>query len=189
MKSGRIAGGSPLYCIHKYHEHTRRLLALLFLFVVTVAHGVSAEQRKSEGEAVKQPIPFSHKQHIKTGLECSSCHPMAGSGEEAGIPTAADCMICHQAIKTDRPAMKILASYYNNKKEIPWIRVYRLPGFVFFSHKDHVTAKVDCEDCHGPVRQEEVVSKERDLSMNFCVDCHRARKISFSCNTCHQPPK
>jgi hypothetical protein len=175
MRSGSIAGGSPL--------------ALLFFSGLTVALRVSAEQKKPESEAVKQPISFSHKQHIKIGLECSSCHPMAGSGEEAGIPTVADCMDCHQTIKIDSVAVKTLTSYYKDRKEIVWIRVYRLPGFVFFSHKNHVTAKVDCEDCHGPVRLAEVVSKKRDMSMNFCVGCHRTRKISFSCNTCHQLPK
>lgn len=174
--------------IYVLRAHTSAL-ASLFLFGITVALGVSAEQKKSESEAVKQPIPFNHKQHVQSGLECNSCHGMAGSGEEAGIPSAADCMSCHQVIKAGSPAIKVLASYYHDKNEIPWIRVYRLPGFVFFSHKDHASGKVDCEDCHGPVRLEGVISKERDMSMNFCVDCHRVRKVSFTCNTCHQLPK
>jgi hypothetical protein len=161
-------------------------LVALFLVNLTLVHRASPGQKKPETETVKQPLPFSHSQHVTIGLDCSLCHRMAGSGEEAGLPTVADCMNCHQTIKTDSPAVRVLATYYKDGTEIPWIRLCKLPAFVFFSHKKHAGASIHCESCHGPVRLEEVLHKGKEASMFFCIGCHKNRKASVACNFCHE---
>jgi hypothetical protein len=133
-----------------------------------------------------QPIPFSHKLHTQFVAECQGCHEMSASGWEMGYPVEAQCMQCHASIKTGSPAIRKLAEFYNQKKSVPWQRVYQVPDYVFFSHKVHIKkAKLECEICHGPVSEREVLTKEKPTSMEACVDCHRERGAPVNCRTCH----
>jgi hypothetical protein len=133
-----------------------------------------------------QPVPFSHKTHTNAAkLECKSCHPVPEPGDYATIPEAALCMNCHRTVKKDSPAIAKLAQYQETGQEVPWRRVYRIPDYVFFSHKEHLAHKVACEDCHGAVRERDVLSKEKEVSMAACMDCHRQRQASLACNYCH----
>jgi len=152
-----------------------------------VALTLSADNRAEE-PAVRQPVPFSHGRHIKIGLQCDFCHSMKANSEEPSLPKVADCMVCHRSIKSDAPGVKALALYYKEGKQLSWVRVYHLPGFVFFTHKEHV-AHIDCQQCHGQAELLDVASRKSELSMNFCVNCHRAMKVSSSCDTCHQLPR
>ena len=56
---------------------------------------------------------------------------------------------------------------------IAWIKVHNLPDFVYFDHRPHVNAGVACQKCHGPVETMERVRQVEDLSMGWCVNCHR----------------
>jgi len=56
---------------------------------------------------------------------------------------------------------------------IAWTKVYNLPDFVYFDHRPHVNAGVACQSCHGPVETMERVRQVGDLSMGWCVNCHR----------------
>lgn len=56
---------------------------------------------------------------------------------------------------------------------VEWVKVHNLPGFVSFNHSAHVTAGVECQTCHGPVETMERVRQVSDLSMGWCVNCHR----------------
>ena len=56
---------------------------------------------------------------------------------------------------------------------IAWIKVHNLPDFVYFDHRPHVNAGVSCQTCHGPVETMERVRQVQDLSMGWCVNCHR----------------
>jgi hypothetical protein len=58
-------------------------------------------------------------------------------------------------------------------KPIAWIKVHNLPDFVYFDHRPHVNAGVKCQTCHGPVETMERVRQVNDLSMGWCVNCHR----------------
>jgi len=78
---------------------------------------------------------------------------------------------------------------------IQWTRVYRLPDFVYFDHSAHTNAGVSCQSCHGPVETMDTVRQVPDLTMGWCVNCHRstdgqilaARQVkpSMDCATCH----
>ena len=56
---------------------------------------------------------------------------------------------------------------------IAWIRIYQLPDFVYFNHSAHVSAGVACQQCHGPIETMDRSRQEPDLSMGWCVNCHR----------------
>jgi c(7)-type cytochrome triheme protein len=65
--------------------------------------------------------------------------------------------------------------------------VYRLPEFVYFSHRVHTAkAGVSCETCHGPVRERDVIAKEVVLNMRACMACHTEKKARNDCSTCHE---
>jgi len=89
-------------------------------------------------------------------------------------------MTCHQAIKTDSPHIQKLAAAAKENKPIPWIRVYRLPAFVYFSHRVHTEAGAACETCHGPVRDRDVITKEVANDMRFCRSAIRHRRPAMT---------
>lgn len=89
-------------------------------------------------------------------------------------------------------------------RPIEWVRVHNLPDFVYFDHRPHVARDVPCETCHGPVQGMERMRQETDLSMGWCLDCHRTMAavpgaaldqpgqgerledhVSTNCVTCH----
>jgi len=139
--------------------------------------------------AVQQPIPFPHQTHItKAMLKCTDyCHESVTKGPIAGLPSVKTCMICHDAIATDKPLIQKVADYQKRGVDIPWQRVYGFTheAHVRFNHAPHVRAKVDCATCHGNVGQGTVATRAVDHSMGFCVDCHRSKQASNDCLTCH----
>ncbi|MHC5210703.1 MAG: cytochrome c3 family protein [Planctomycetota bacterium] len=58
---------------------------------------------------------------------------------------------------------------------LEWVKVHNLPDFVAFDHSVHVSRGLSCEECHGPVSAMERLRQESDLSMGWCLDCHRSR--------------
>jgi hypothetical protein len=98
-------------------------------------------------------------------------------------------MTCHQRVKTESPAIQQLAKAHSTGEAILWKRVYRLPDYVHFSHKVHTTGvdAANCEACHGPVRDMDVMQRVRDISMAACLDCHQQKQAPARCDTCHDP--
>ena len=140
--------------------------------------------------SAEQPIPFPHRTHIeKAKLKCTeTCHESAEKGPAAGIPSVKTCMICHDSIATDRALIvKITNDYYKKGIDLPWERVYGFTpeAHVRFNHAPHIRAKVDCASCHGDVAHMTVAERRVDHTMGFCVDCHREKKASNDCLTCH----
>jgi hypothetical protein len=76
-----------------------------------------------------------------------------------------------------------------------WVKVHNLPSFVYFNHSAHVGVGVACQTCHGAVETMERVRQVSDLSMGWCVNCHRdvnqrgvnGNKVfaSTDCVACH----
>jgi Cytochrome c7 and related cytochrome c len=98
-------------------------------------------------------------------------------------------MECHQTMATGDPGVQKLAAYAKSGEIIPWVRIYQLPSFVNFSHKTHTTHGNTCQECHGQVAQRDRLFQEEDISMAACLNCHRAKKASVECNTCHTLPE
>jgi hypothetical protein len=135
----------------------------------------------------QQPIPFPHKTHIDKKAECVDCHESVEKGPVAGIPSVKTCMICHSQIATDKPLIKQVTDYSDKGVEIPWQRVYGFAqsAHVRFNHAPHIRAEVACATCHGEVAKQTVAERSVNHSMGFCVDCHREKKASNDCLTCH----
>lgn len=131
-----------------------------------------------------QPVPFSHELHSRHRISCADCHPGATSKERAGLPNRDECMLCHQTIAVDRPAVRALAELPAGSR-IRWVRAYRVPDFVFFNHSEHAKAEVDCVSCHGPVATRPVLSQEVSTNMVACMNCHAERRASNECYLCH----
>jgi c(7)-type cytochrome triheme protein len=136
--------------------------------------------------AAEQPIPYSHKKHVALGLQCTGCHTMPGKGEAATFPAESLCMSCHATVKKESPPIQKLAEFAEARRPVPWVRIYQLPKYVWFSHKIH-TKEANCERCHGAVAEREVLTKEKPIDMNSCMSCHDEHKASNECNFCHNP--
>lgn len=160
--------------------------AVLGCFAVLLAGQQQPAEPKVLRPAPEQPIPFSHKLHTANGLACKQCHPIPEPGDFATIPKTSFCMGCHSTIKKESPHIAKLAAFHAEGKRVPWLPVYRVPDWVSFNHRKHVSVEgVSCETCHGPVKEREVLRREREISMASCMDCHRAHRASNECLLCH----
>ncbi len=66
---------------------------------------------------------------------------------------------------------------------IEWVRIHNLPDHVYFNHAQHVSVgKVECQQCHGPVEEYEIVEQYAPLSMGWCINCHRQSEVQFEDN-------
>ena len=121
-----------------------------------------------------QPLGFSHKLHAGTnGIPCLYCHRTATDSGLAGIPSVSDCRACHLYISPEAPEVRKLTEYWDRREPIPWVRVNGLPDHVYFTHKKHIRAGIDCTACHGGVAAMERISRTASL------------KASIDCWTCH----
>ncbi|MEX0983277.1 MAG: cytochrome c3 family protein [Bacteroidales bacterium] len=140
---------------------------------------------KSQDYAPLQPIKFSHKIHAgDQQIDCQYCHTAGEFSKTAGIPPANLCLNCHLLIRdgtnTGRFEINKIHHAVDSVDLIEWIRIHRLPDHVFFSHAQHVAVgKLDCQECHGPVEEMHVLGQFADLSMGWCLDCHRTKNVDF----------
>ena len=145
------------------------------------------------GQALVQPINFSHKIHAGDNqIACLYCHVGVDKSAVATIPTVQTCMGCHKMVAAGRPEIEKLRKYWDDKQPIPWAKVYDLADHVRFTHKRHVKAGISCQTCHGPVETMSEIRLQQDLTMGFCVRCHKQRlndkhtPASLDCATCHK---
>jgi hypothetical protein len=151
------------------------------------------------GYAPEQPIAFYHRVHAgELGIDCKYCHFNADRGKHAGVPPMSVCLGCHRVVTSsenpdyaheitallaiaDKGSYKIDGTTYHGKPDgveyeggvVHWKRVHKLPDFVYFSHQWHVRAGVACQTCHGPVQEMTTLRQYADLTMAWCLDCHR----------------
>lgn len=131
------------------------------------------------GYAPVQPVEYSHKLHAgNLGMDCRYCHSTVERSAFAALPTTEVCMNCHVKVKDKSPLLDAVRNSYATGEPIPWIKVHRLPDYVYFNHRAHVTAGVSCVSCHGRVDQMIVVKQVKPLSMAWCLDCHRSPAAS-----------
>lgn len=158
----------------------------------------------------EQPIYFSHKVHAGLNqINCLYCHGAAWESKQAAIPSVNVCMNCHKNITEYTKGPKLydangdeingtaeIAKLFkragfdpqnpsrwdpSKAQPIEWIRIHNLPDHVFFSHAQHVRAgKVQCQTCHGEITAMDEVKQVSELSMGWCVNCHRETKVDFN---------
>lgn len=165
----------------------------LALVTITLALTVNLAAREA---GPRQPIEnFSHLNHAGVNkIECLHCHSGTDKSQLAGVPAVSVCVGCHLYVTTvkEKPGIKQLFEYWENKEPIPWVRVYYLPQFAQFNHKSHIRAEIECQTCHGPVETMDVVALNQPLQMNWCISCHKDTQgranlanAPTDCLTCH----
>ncbi len=137
-----------------------------------------------KGYAPKQPIAFSHQLHAGLyEIDCQYCHTGVRKSKSANIPSANICMNCHSAIKTESPEIQKIYAAIENDKPIEWVRIHNLPDLAYFNHSQHVqVGKLECENCHGEIKEMEVVQQASLLTMGWCIDCHRKTNVAAKGN-------
>ncbi|MEX2596695.1 MAG: cytochrome c3 family protein [Salibacteraceae bacterium] len=153
-----------------------------------------------EGYQPKQPIWFSHKIHAgQNGINCVYCHNSVEKGKSAGIPSVNICMNCHMGVQEGKVSgTKEIAKIYDaigwdpdklryiegyETKPIEWVRIHNLQDFVYFNHSQHVVVgKQECQTCHGPIEEMDEVYQYSDLTMGWCINCHRETDVSMDGN-------
>lgn len=135
-----------------------------------------------------QPIAYSHKLHAgELGINCNYCHVGVEKSKSATIPSLNICMNCHNYVeKGPKYGTKEIAKikkHYEEGKPVEWVRIHNLPDFVYFSHQQHVVAGGQkCQTCHGPIEEMEEVYQYSDLSMGWCINCHRQTEVDVEKN-------
>ena len=164
---------------------------------------------RSKNYQPEQPIYYSHKVHAGVNqINCQYCHTGTYQGKQATLPSVNVCMNCHAAINeykgealkrengdvVDGTAeIKKLYKYAgftegqpwdaSKAKPIEWVRIHNLPDHVYFNHAQHVKAgQIACQQCHGEIQKMGEVKQFADLSMGWCVNCHRQTKVQFKDN-------
>ncbi len=157
-----------------------------------------------------QPIHYSHRIHAgENGIECKYCHSAARESKHSNIPSLNVCMNCHMNIaevaedtyKTgmdeygidyNKEIEKLYAAvgwdtstrtYTGETKPVKWVRIHNLPDLVYFNHAQHVTAGgIECQTCHGPVEEMEIMYQHAPLTMGWCINCHRETEVKLKDN-------
>lgn len=141
-----------------------------------------------EGYAPTQPIAYSHKVHAGDyKIDCNYCHTGVTKSKNANIPSPSICMNCHNAItegtNTGTTEIDKIYAAIENNQPIEWVRVHNLPDLAYFNHSQHVVVgKVECQTCHGPIEEMEVVRQHTLLTMGWCVNCHRDTDLNTAGN-------
>ncbi|RZT97098.1 cytochrome c7-like protein [Ancylomarina subtilis] len=143
---------------------------------------------RNQDYAPDQPIKFSHKVHATDNkLDCRYCHTGVETSKSALIPSANVCLNCHLIVREGRYSGKFeinkIHAAIENNKPIKWVRIHKLPDFVFFSHAQHVkVGKRECQECHGEVEKMHILRQVKDLSMGWCLDCHDKTVVDYNRN-------
>jgi len=127
-----------------------------------------------------QPVQFSHKHHVgDDGIDCRYCHSSVETSAVAGIPPTKTCMNCHSVLFNDVGYLEPIRESYRTDQSIRWIKVHRLPDFVYFNHSIHINKGVGCSTCHGRINQMPLVFQDSPLLMQWCLDCHRNPELAL----------
>jgi hypothetical protein len=151
-------------------------ILLLIAFGISVAMVLARSGYVTrQGEVREQPIQFSHAHHVGgMGIDCRYCHTSVEDAAFAGIPPTKTCMNCHSQIFLDAPLLEPVRASFQTGEPLKWTRVNDLPDFVYFNHSIHVNKGVGCATCHGQVDRMPLMLQEQPLTMQWCLDCHKA---------------
>jgi len=187
------------------------MLVMAIFFLLSSAYfvyGYLSQVGVDQGYQPIQPIHYSHKIHAgENGIDCKYCHSSARVSKHSGIPALNVCMNCHKSIYEvsestgndeyskefyDGEIKKLYDAvgwddanqkYTGKTKPVKWVRIHNLPDFAYFNHSQHVTvAGLECQTCHGPVEEMEVMYQFSPLTMGWCINCHRETNVKVQDN-------
>ncbi len=149
-------------------------IAVVLIAAVTLSAYLFSPERADTGYQPVQPVPYSHKLHAgNVGMDCRYCHFTVEKAAYAALPPTETCMNCHKTVKPQSALLEPVRESYATDKPIPWVRVHKLPDYVYFNHAAHLNAGVSCVSCHGRIDQMAEVRQVKPLSMAWCLECHR----------------
>lgn len=197
----------PLWKAFAKNQFLVLVSAIFFLLIAAYfAYGYLMQIGVDQGYEPIQPIHYSHRIHAgDNGIDCKYCHSSARVSKTSGIPSLNVCMNCHKNISEvaettatedhtkefyDGEIQKLYdavgwdgTKYTGKTKPVKWVRIHNLPDFVYFNHSQHVTvAGVECQTCHGPVEEMEIMRQHSPLTMGWCVNCHRETNVKVEDN-------
>ncbi len=187
------------------------LVSAIFLLLAAgyFGYGYLMQVGVDQGYEPVQPIHYSHKIHAGDNkIECKYCHSSARVSKHSGIPSLNVCMNCHKNIAEYAGEEDLENGYtqefYTNEikklykavgwdeenqrytgetQPVEWVRIHNLPDFVYFNHSQHVeVAGVECQTCHGPVEEMEIMYQYSPLTMGWCINCHRETDVNLKDN-------
>ncbi len=187
------------------------LVTAIFLLLASgyFVYGYLMQVGVDQGYAPVQPIHYSHRIHAgDNGIDCKYCHSSARVSKHSGIPSLNVCMNCHKSIAEVAPETQVegqeygvdynaeiqklykavgwdesTQSYTGETSPVKWIRIHNLPDFAYFNHSQHVSvAGVECQTCHGPVEEMEIMYQHSSLTMGWCINCHRETNVNVKDN-------
>ena len=204
-------GHTPIEPVPFWKNKSYIAMITVVLFVIggyLTSKGAMALGRSKDYQP-EQPIYYSHKVHAGINqINCQYCHTGVYQGKQATIPSVNVCMNCHMSINeyngekmyteageevNGTAEIQKLYKYAgfepgkpwdpSKAKPIEWVRIHNLPDHVYFNHAQHVKAgKVECQTCHGEIQKMGEVKQFTDLSMGWCINCHRETQVQFKDN-------
>ena len=193
---------SIISILSAYLERTPLVVLTVLLLAVggaNAAWNIMTGVGVYQNYAPEQPIKFSHKLHAGDNqVDCNYCHSSARHSKHSGIPSASVCMNCHTYINEGPSGTEEIQKIYDavgfdpekgqyiegyEEKPIKWVRIHNLPDLAYFNHSQHVVAGgLECQDCHGPVEEMEVLAQHSELTMGWCINCHRETEVQTADN-------
>ncbi|WP_375239204.1 c-type cytochrome [Aurantibacter sp.] len=186
------------------------IVAVIFLLLSSAyfVYGYLSQVGVNQGYEPVQPIHYSHRIHAgDNGIDCKYCHSSARVSKHSGIPALNICMNCHKSISEvaettateeyskefyDGEIKKLYDAvgwddaeqkYTGETKPVKWVRIHNLPDFAYFNHSQHVVVGgIECQTCHGPVEEMEIMSQHAPLTMGWCINCHRETNVKVKDN-------
>jgi mono/diheme cytochrome c family protein len=188
------------------------LVSVIFLMLggAYFAYGALMSVDMNQGYAPIQPIHYSHRIHAgDNAIDCKYCHSSARVSKHSGIPSLNVCMNCHKSIAEVAPETlaegkaeygkdynaeiqklytavgwdEATQAYTGETQAVEWVRIHNLPDFAYFNHSQHVSvAGIECQKCHGPVEEMEVMYQFAPLTMGWCINCHRETNVKIDGN-------
>ncbi len=206
---------TPLWKAFVQNQFLMIVVAIFFLLSSAYfVYGFLSQIGVDQGYEPVQPIHYSHRIHAgDNGIDCKYCHSSARVSKHSGIPSLNVCMNCHKSIYEVAPETqqeglgeygvdynaeikKLYAAvgwddaeqkYTGETQPVKWIRIHNLPDFAYFNHSQHVTvAGVECQKCHGPVEEMEVMYQHAPLTMGWCINCHRETNVAVKDNAYYE---
>jgi cytochrome c2 len=162
----------PIYYSHQVHAGTNQISCLY-------CHGGAQDSKQASIPSVNQ---------------CMNCHKAINKYEgpdklvrEDGTAVDGTAEIqklyeyagWNATTKTYNPD-KNIDGIPDGAKPIEWIKVHNLPDHVYFNHSQHIkVGKQQCQTCHGNIQKMPEVYQFAELSMGWCINCHRESKVDF----------
>jgi len=133
-----------------------------------------------------QQLAFSHKLHVEgQGLACADCHGKWDMADDAGMPGAAQCMLCHSEIDAPKPPEKQTKQLFEEGKfKLRHGAPYA--DEVIFTHQKHAGRDPECLSCHAALATSDAVQPAQRMKMDDCTRCHAESKAPADCSACHK---